>query len=171
VQGLGGVVGFLAICFVVLVYFGEVLLSPFRKIQVLNHGAMLVRCLREFVSNPLLFGSVVFLSALIHMASVLVVITSARAMEIPLQPLAGIVLTIPTLLIMMMPISIAGWGIREGAMIVALGYAGVKSSDAFAISVAFGLIYVLAGIPGGVLWLSGTGGSRRNLSLRQDGNS
>ena len=50
---------------------------------------------------------------------------------------------------------------REAAIIVALGYVGVSAADAFAISVAYGLIFVLAGIPGGVLWLSGIGATSR----------
>jgi hypothetical protein len=45
-------------------------------------------------------------------------------------------------------------------MIVALGYAGVGAADAFAISVAFGLINVIAGIAGGILWLTGWGKTR-----------
>jgi hypothetical protein len=58
---------------------------------------------------------------------------------------------------MMIPVSIAGWGVREASMIVALSYAGVGAADAFAISVAFGLINVIAGIPGGIFWLTGWG--------------
>jgi uncharacterized membrane protein YbhN (UPF0104 family) len=93
----------------------------------------------------------------IHLASALMVVASARAMSIPIQVPTGIALTLPTLLIMMIPVSIAGWGVREASMIVALGYAGVGAADAFAISVAFGLINVIAGIAGGILWLTGWG--------------
>jgi uncharacterized membrane protein YbhN (UPF0104 family) len=118
----------------------------------------------------MLFGSIVFLSVVIHLASASVVITNARAMDIPIQPFAGIALVLPTLLIMMIPISIAGWGVREAAMIVALGYAGVSAADAFAISVAFGLTFLLSGIPGGILWLAGIGERGRKVTLHQDGN-
>src|SRR6266851_5067069 len=38
-------------------------------------------------------------------------------------------------------------------LVVALGQVGVLPADALALSVAFGLIYMLAGIPGGLIWL------------------
>jgi len=53
----------------------------------------------------------------------------------------------------MLPITIARWGVREGAMIGALGQASVAPGDA--LSVIFGLVFMIAGLPGGVLWLLG----------------
>jgi uncharacterized membrane protein YbhN (UPF0104 family) len=71
------------------------------------------------------------------------------------------------MLVTMAPISFAGWGVREGAMIVGLGLAGIAAADALAVSVAFGLLQVVLGVPGGVLWLArrsagraGVGGPR-----------
>jgi uncharacterized protein (TIRG00374 family) len=58
----------------------------------------------------------------------------------------------PVVLIMsFLPISIAGWGVREGAMVLAFNVLGNPSSIALATSVAFGILMLLAGIPGGVV--------------------
>jgi glycosyltransferase 2 family protein len=60
------------------------------------------------------------------------------------------------ILLAMLPVSVAGWGVREGAMIVALGAVGVSRSDALATSVLFGFATAASGIPGLFLWLATT---------------
>jgi len=82
-----------------------------------------------------------------------VVVVCADAMNIAIDPFSAVILTLPMVLALAIPISVAGWGVREGTMVVALGQVGVLPADALALSVAFGLIYMLAGIPGGLLWL------------------
>jgi len=57
------------------------------------------------------------------------------------------------LLLSLLPISIAGWGVREGAMIACLGLVGVDAASAFAVSALFGLTSVVVGLPGGLVWL------------------
>jgi hypothetical protein len=56
------------------------------------------------------------------------------------------------LLLSSLPISIAGWGIREGAMIIAFGFVGVSSNLSFTLSVLFGLASIIINIPAGILW-------------------
>jgi len=57
------------------------------------------------------------------------------------------------LLVSMLPISIGGWGVREGAMVVALHGFGISAEDALLPSVLFGLCAVTATLPGGILWV------------------
>ena len=54
---------------------------------------------------------------------------------------------------MMLPISIAGWGIREGAMIIGLGFIGVGSENAFALSLLYGFLMLAISMPGGAIWI------------------
>ena len=56
-------------------------------------------------------------------------------------------------LVAMVPISVAGWGLREGAFVVALGLFGVSSADALAVSVTFGIAVLLAYSPAVALLL------------------
>lgn len=58
------------------------------------------------------------------------------------------------ILITTIPITIAGWGLREGAMVLGLAQAGVPEAPALALSVMFGLVQIAAGLPGGLLWLA-----------------
>lgn len=65
-----------------------------------------------------------------------------------------LILIPPILVVTLVPISIAGWGIREGAMIFGFALVGVPEADALALSVATGLLQIVAGIPGGLVWLA-----------------
>ncbi len=64
-------------------------------------------------------------------------------------PLAAIVAFVPlVLLTMLVPITISGWGLREGAAAALLPVAGIAASDALAASVVFGLLGLVAVLPG-----------------------
>jgi uncharacterized protein (TIRG00374 family) len=61
---------------------------------------------------------------------------------------------VPAILeIAMLPISIAGWGIREGVIIFAFGTLGVPASIAFGASLVYALLLLGIGLIGGVIWL------------------
>ena len=69
-----------------------------------------------------------------------------------------LVLIPPVLLITVLPVSIAGWGVREGAMVTALGLIGISTESALVLSILFGLAAIAASLPGGLVWLlSGIG--------------
>jgi len=59
----------------------------------------------------------------------------------------------PILLITMMPISIAGWGVREATMMVAFGYAGLAQTDGTVVSILFGAVFFIVGGVGGLVWI------------------
>jgi hypothetical protein len=65
-----------------------------------------------------------------------------------------LVLFPPVLLLSMVPFSVAGWGVREGAMITALGLIGVPPAVAFSVSVLYGIVMVAVGLTGGAVWLA-----------------
>ena len=60
----------------------------------------------------------------------------------------------PVTLIQLVPVSLAGWGVREVALVVALGSFGVPAEAALATSVLLGLCLILVGLPGGLIWLA-----------------
>jgi glycosyltransferase 2 family protein len=59
----------------------------------------------------------------------------------------------PVLLVATIPLSIAGWGTRETAMVLAFGYAGLPETDGLIVSVLLGITTFAAGLPGGVIWI------------------
>ena len=66
-----------------------------------------------------------------------------------------LVLIPPIVLVSTIPISIAGWGVREAAMITLLALVGVAEADAFVLSVLFGLLTFGLSLPGGIVWIIG----------------
>ena len=61
----------------------------------------------------------------------------------------------PVTLIQLLPVSLAGWGVRETALVVALGAFGVQAEAALAMSILMGLLTLAIGLPGALIWLSG----------------
>lgn len=56
-------------------------------------------------------------------------------------------------LLNMLPISFAGWGLREGAMVVAFALVGVPADAALSASILYGLCLLGASLPGALVWL------------------
>ncbi len=75
------------------------------------------------------------------------------SLGMPIQLLDSIALMPIVILITMVPISIAGWGVREGAMVAAFGYVGLSSVNALSLSLLFGFVNLAISLPGGVIWL------------------
>lgn len=69
-------------------------------------------------------------------------------------PLAlGCALLVPAIMeIAMLPVSLAGWGLREGAAVVAFGALGLPADQALGASIAFGLTLAAVSMLGGILW-------------------
>jgi glycosyltransferase 2 family protein len=66
----------------------------------------------------------------------------------------GCALLVPAVLeIAMLPISIAGWGVREGVTIIAFSGFGVPSNIALGASIMFAFITLGVALTGGLLWL------------------
>lgn len=84
---------------------------------------------------------------------------SALSVGAPL-PFAAVVALVPlVLLTMLVPVTISGWGLREGAAAALLPVAGIAASDALAASIVFGLLGLVAVLPGLLgIW---SGGSAR----------
>jgi uncharacterized membrane protein YbhN (UPF0104 family) len=76
-----------------------------------------------------------------------------QAVDIWLE-ISTIAALVPLILFtMLIPISISGWGLREGAAAALLPIAGASASGGLAASVAFGLVFIAAVLPGLLVWL------------------
>lgn len=93
------------------------------------------------------------ISLVLHGVDVLMIFVIAAACGINLDLTLCFMLIPPALLISAVPISIAGWGMREGAIVFALGTTGVAVGDAITLSLFFGLAQALAGLIGGIVWV------------------
>jgi len=109
---------------------------------------------RRLLGSPLRVLACAALSTVGFMVYSWMIFHFAQALDARLTLLQALLLVPPVLLISAIPVSVAGWGLREGAMVVALGFAGVEPAAAFAVSVLFGLAIAVTSLPGAVLWLT-----------------
>jgi len=111
---------------------------------------------RKVLSHLRYAVPVVGLSIMSFLGFAVIVFAIARAMQIDVTVRDCVLLVPPVILVTVIPVSIAGWGLREGAMVVAFGFINVPAGAAFAMSVLFGLTLAVASLPGSLLWwLSG----------------
>ena len=108
---------------------------------------------RRVFLTPRYATATILTSVVIQVTVAMVVFLIARNLALPVSVLECVVLVPPVMLVTALPISIAGWGVREGAMVTAFGFVGVAAADALAMSVLFGIATVCMSLPGGVLWL------------------
>jgi len=88
-----------------------------------------------------------------HINVALMVFLMGLSLDLSITWLDCMILIPPVLLVMTLPISIAGWGVREQAMVTGFGLIGVPGEGALALSIMFGLMGLLMGLPGGIVWL------------------
>jgi len=96
---------------------------------------------------------IAILSLSIHVLTVVIAWCAVRSIAARADFDQIFLLTPPIMLITMMPISIAGWGVREATMMVAFGYAGLAPMDGTVVSILFGAIYFIVGAFGGLVWI------------------
>jgi len=96
---------------------------------------------------------ILILSILIHLISVVAVMIIAVGLGLDIE-WGGFLLMVPLVgLMMVVPISIAGWGVREGVMVVGFGYLGVAPELSLALSILYGLSILVVALPGGIVWM------------------
>ncbi|MFN3825784.1 MAG: lysylphosphatidylglycerol synthase transmembrane domain-containing protein [Pseudorhodobacter sp.] len=78
---------------------------------------------------------------------------AARAVGVDLPAFAAAFLIPLTLLVMVVPVTVNGWGLREGAAAALWPLMGVGATSAVAASIAFGIACALAAIAGAMVWL------------------
>jgi glycosyltransferase 2 family protein len=97
--------------------------------------------------------SIVLLSIVSHGVQIAAIVFIARILDIQLGIGQAMILCPPILFVSMMPISLAGWGVREGAMVVGLSFVGIPTDSALAISILFGAMAIGVGALGGTVWI------------------
>ena len=87
----------------------------------------------------------------VGMLSVLQVFVLCRDVGVGITLLQSVALVPFCLLVQVLPVSLAGWGIREGAMVAVFGLLGVPAEHSIAVSVAYGIAVLLSCLPGGLM--------------------
>jgi uncharacterized membrane protein YbhN (UPF0104 family) len=110
------------------------------------------------IANRVIFSrrhgpKIAVLSILVHVLTAVIAWCVVRSIAAPVLFGQIFQLVPPVMLITMLPISIAGWGVREATMGLAFGYAGLVSNEGVNISLVFGAVNFLVGAFGGLVWI------------------
>jgi len=126
-------------------------LKKWRVFRGLGNLAADVRLV--FLSKTRLWRPVVW-GLLGHLNISLAVFVLAIGLGLKVTLFNCVLLIPPVLLVLTLPISIGGWGVREGAMIWAFALIGVTYEKALVLSLLFGLAGLFIALPGGLIWLT-----------------
>jgi len=166
---LGALVGIGAIGLVVFLIAGEHIAVLLRRWRATRPFGDLASDFRRLFTRPAALAPLL-LSTVIHLLTVLAVMLLAWGLDIQVSFLDGLMIVPTVVLLTTLPISVAGWGVREGAMVAGFSLVGVPADGALAVSVLFGLASVIVSLPGGIVWLVGrpAGAPPSNLSPLPD---
>jgi glycosyltransferase 2 family protein len=110
------------------------------------------------IGNRVLFGRahgprVALLSLLVHVLAVVIALWVVQSIDAPVVFGQVFQLVPPVMLITMLPISIAGWGVREATMGLAFGCAGLMANEGVNVSLLCGRVSFIVGLIGGLVWV------------------
>ena len=110
------------------------------------------------IANNVIFSrrrgpKITVLSIMVHVLTVVIAWCVVRSIAAPVLFSQAFQLVPPVMLITMMPISIAGWGVREATMGLAFGYAGLLANEGVNVSLLFGAVSFTVGALGGLVWI------------------
>lgn len=87
-------------------------------------------------------------------------IVAARAVGVTTPMWTLLPLVTPVLLSMLIPATVAGWGVREATAAALWGAVGLTAADGVAISAAYGILVLVSSLPGAFVLLSSGRGRR-----------
>src|SRR6202165_612372 len=110
------------------------------------------------IANRVIFSRkrgprIAVLSVLVHVLAVVIACCVVQSIAAPVGFSQIFQLVPPVMLITMLPISIAGWGVREATMGLAFGYAGLMTNEGVNVSLLFGAVSFAVGAFGGLVWI------------------
>ncbi len=147
--GAGAIAGTL-----VFVLIGVRFRQWFDRWMLTRHLAAASRITAALCSSHRSATIVITCSVAIHLITVVAAWCCVKAVGAPVSFTQILFLMPPVLLIATLPVSIAGWGVRESSFMLAFAYAGLAQSDGLVISILFGAASFIVGMVGGIVWIA-----------------
>ena len=110
-------------------------------------GRLSERYFHVYSSLPA-FSSQIGLSLLIHLLSLATFFFLGQGVGLNFPAHVYFVMVPPVILLTLLPISLAGWGVREGAMVAFFLLINAEKSQVLTFSLLYGLVVLAASLPG-----------------------
>ena len=144
-----------ALCGLFVFFLMDYLPRRLLRFRVVFELAALSREGRRLCSRPRRLVALLGLTAVTMGLTILAFMLVADSLGVGLPFGTWAVVVPPVSLIQLVPVSLAGWGVRELGFVVVLAGFGIPADAALATSLLVGLCLIAVGLPGGLLWLTG----------------
>lgn len=94
-------------------------------------------------------------SLLIHLMALLSIYFIGSGVGLQFDLLTYMIIVPPVILLTVVPISLAGWGVREGGMIGLFALLGADQTLVLAMSIIYGLTLIVTSLPGLAVYITG----------------
>jgi uncharacterized membrane protein YbhN (UPF0104 family) len=145
----------LVVCIVGILVLSQLDRTPdsLRHWRVVRGLASLAADTRRLFFSPAWGGGTLAVAVIGHINLSLAAWVLALGLRLDVGAVDCLVLIPPVILTTILPISIGGWGVREGAMVTAFGFIGVAHESALVLSVLFAVVGMVTALPGGLVFL------------------
>ena len=123
------------------------------NVKFLNLFVRLAKRLNSLYASKRLLFKHIAISVIVHFFSVLTMYGLSLALDLHLSFQVLLIAVPPVFLLTIVPISLAGWGIREGAMIGIFMLVGADPTKVLAMSILYGLLLIVSALPGSYFWI------------------
>ena len=138
---LSGLVGFIG-----FIYIHKI--KALNKNRLLNYIFRVSEKLNTVLIDARAISFHLIVGLLIHLFSIINIYLVGQSVGLEYDLLTIAVIVPPVILLTLIPVSLAGWGIREGAMIGLFGLIGGVAANVLSMSILYGIILIIASIPG-----------------------
>jgi len=121
--------------------------------KFLNLFHRLARRLNGLYSSKKTLLKHVGISVVVHFLSILTIYGLSLSLDLDLSFQVFLIAVPPVFLLTIVPISLAGWGVREGAMIGIFMLVGADETKVLVMSVLYGLLLIISALPGSYFWI------------------
>ncbi|MDF1877628.1 flippase-like domain-containing protein [Sulfurimonas sp. SAG-AH-194-L11] len=128
-------------------------LTFLENIKFLNLLVRLANRLNSLYASRMLLLKHITISVVVHLFSVLTMYGLSLALGLDLSFQTLLIAVPPVFLLTIVPISLAGWGVREGAMIGIFMLVGADQTKVLAMSILYGLLLIVSAVPGAYFWI------------------
>ena len=122
------------------------------KFSFSNLFVRLSKRLNTLYASKTLLIQHIAITVVVHIFSILAIYGLALSVEVDLSLQTLLIAIPPVFLLTIVPISLAGWGVRESGMVGILMLIGAQKEEILVISVLYGLLLILAALPGAWFW-------------------
>ncbi|MBA3024881.1 MAG: flippase-like domain-containing protein [Sulfurimonas sp.] len=143
---LSGIIGFILLFHLEKIKF----LGKYKFLDLFHRLARRLNAL--YPSREILLKHI-GISVLVHFFSVLTMYGLSLSIDLNLSFQIFLIAVPPVFLLTIVPISLAGWGIREGAMIGIFLLIGADGTKVLAMSIIYGILLIISSLPGAYFWV------------------